>query len=236
MPVREACAKAGSGPERIGNEKRKYYNTINCGNQPYNDAWDETACPGRVDLGKGNTSGCKETGPSLVVQQFSQQAASAQAPEKPKQASPNPPAKSQPEPPTPAPKKPEQSAPMAADQPMPKNPGPSANSRITAIKIVDVYSKAATYLAMDGNSKFSASTYPGGFTVEAVVNGNVEKVVFDDNGVTKTERVAPFVLSGNEGPNYRKWSAKVGETHTVRVTAVMSSGATESKVATVQIV
>lgn len=59
MTVREACKKAGSGPE--GN--RIYYNDVQCGNGPANDAGDEDWCPGRVDLGDGNRSGCMTRGP-----------------------------------------------------------------------------------------------------------------------------------------------------------------------------
>jgi len=36
------------------------YNTIQCGNTPYNDAPDEPGCPGRVDIG---TAGCNTIGP-----------------------------------------------------------------------------------------------------------------------------------------------------------------------------
>lgn len=63
ITVMEACALVGSGPEHIGSERRIYYNSIQCGHGPYNDAGDETACPGRVDLGYGNQSGCMAKGP-----------------------------------------------------------------------------------------------------------------------------------------------------------------------------
>jgi hypothetical protein len=44
-------------------EGRVYYNDIQCGNGPANTSPDETTCPGRVDLGQGNLSGCAEKGP-----------------------------------------------------------------------------------------------------------------------------------------------------------------------------
>ena len=65
MNAREACARAGSGPMTIGSEKRKYFNDIQCGNGPANDAGDEDWCPGRVDLGTNDKSGCNEKGPKF---------------------------------------------------------------------------------------------------------------------------------------------------------------------------
>ena len=65
MNVREACAAAGSGPMTIGSEKRLYYNDIQCGNGPANDAGDEDWCPGRVDLGTDDKSGCNDKGPKF---------------------------------------------------------------------------------------------------------------------------------------------------------------------------
>lgn len=63
ITVLEACALVGTGPETIGTEKRIYYNTVQCGHGPMNNNGDEQACPGRVDLGKGNPSGCSTIGP-----------------------------------------------------------------------------------------------------------------------------------------------------------------------------
>ena len=63
MTVREVCELLGDGPEQVGAEERIYYNDIQCGNGPANDVIDETLCPGRVDLGTGNISGCLEKGP-----------------------------------------------------------------------------------------------------------------------------------------------------------------------------
>ena len=65
MTARQACARAGNGPESIGDEKRLYYNDIQCGNGPANDAGDEDWCPGRVDLGTNNKSGCNDKGPKF---------------------------------------------------------------------------------------------------------------------------------------------------------------------------
>ena len=65
MTVREACAAAGKGPESIGKEKRVYYNDVQCGNGPANDYGDEDWCPGRVDLGDNNKSGCMTKGPKF---------------------------------------------------------------------------------------------------------------------------------------------------------------------------
>jgi hypothetical protein len=59
ITVREACALVGEGPQG----DRKYYNDIQCGNGPANDAGDETWCPGRIDMGTGNQAGCKMIGP-----------------------------------------------------------------------------------------------------------------------------------------------------------------------------
>ena len=59
ITVREACRLAGSGPS--GN--RVYYNDVQCGNGPPNNAGDEdkSRCPGRVDNGK---KGCGVLGPT----------------------------------------------------------------------------------------------------------------------------------------------------------------------------
>ena len=65
MTVREACKAAGSGPKSIGSEKRIYYNDVQCGNGPANDYGDEDWCPGRVDLGTNNKSGCMTKGPKF---------------------------------------------------------------------------------------------------------------------------------------------------------------------------
>lgn len=65
MTVREACAAAGSGPMTIGSEKRLYYNDVQCGNGPANDAGDEDWCPGRVDMGVNNKEGCMMKGPKF---------------------------------------------------------------------------------------------------------------------------------------------------------------------------
>lgn len=70
ITVREACALAGSGPEG----PRIYYNDVQCGNGPANDAPDETDCPGRVDMGDGNREGCMIKGPKWA---FAQAAAAA---------------------------------------------------------------------------------------------------------------------------------------------------------------
>lgn len=61
ITVREACELVGEGPE--GN--RMYYNDIQCGNGPANDAGDEDPgnCPGRVDLGDYVRTGCNDKGP-----------------------------------------------------------------------------------------------------------------------------------------------------------------------------
>lgn len=60
ITVREACELVGDGPEG----DRVYYNDVQCGNGPPNDAGDEDECPGRVDLGDGNKDGCFEIGPT----------------------------------------------------------------------------------------------------------------------------------------------------------------------------
>lgn len=62
LNARVACAKAGQGPNT---GPRAFYNDIQCGNGPPNDAGDEGPCPGRVDLGNGNRSGCNEKGPKF---------------------------------------------------------------------------------------------------------------------------------------------------------------------------
>lgn len=59
ITVREACEKVGSGPQG----DRKYYNDVQCGNGPANNAGDEQSCPGRVDMGNGNSAGCNIKGP-----------------------------------------------------------------------------------------------------------------------------------------------------------------------------
>lgn len=59
--VRQVCEQIrdvfGVGPE----ENRSYYNTVACGNGPFNDAGDEdyNACPGRVEFGR---DGCHMLG------------------------------------------------------------------------------------------------------------------------------------------------------------------------------
>jgi len=59
--VRQICEELKRHPQyrafRAGDIP---YNTIQCGNTPYNDAPDEPGCPGRVDIG---TSGCNIIGP-----------------------------------------------------------------------------------------------------------------------------------------------------------------------------
>jgi len=52
----DIAAALGSGPI----EGRIYYNDIQCGHGPANDAADEAGCPGRVDMGP---SGCHIKGP-----------------------------------------------------------------------------------------------------------------------------------------------------------------------------
>lgn len=59
ITVREACGMVGSGPEG----DRVYYNDVQCGNGPANDAGDEDWCPGRVDMGDNDKSGCMMKGP-----------------------------------------------------------------------------------------------------------------------------------------------------------------------------
>ncbi len=51
--VRKVCAAIGSGP---GPDGYPIYDDVQCGNDPINDYSDETACPGRVDLGKASFS------------------------------------------------------------------------------------------------------------------------------------------------------------------------------------
>lgn len=63
ITVKEACDLVGSGPESNGEERRIYYNTIQCGHGPLGETSDEKVCPGRVDLGIGNLSGCQVKGP-----------------------------------------------------------------------------------------------------------------------------------------------------------------------------
>jgi len=57
LTVREICDLLGPGPGISG---RVVYNDVQCGNGPPNDAGDEHACPGRVDIGD---EGCGHIGP-----------------------------------------------------------------------------------------------------------------------------------------------------------------------------
>ena len=67
--VPEVCAliteKYGVGP--VGN--RTYYNTVQCGHQPYNNVVDETLCPG-IPQNTSNWTGprCQETGSQWPLQ------------------------------------------------------------------------------------------------------------------------------------------------------------------------
>ena len=69
--VPEVCAliteKYGVGP--VGN--RTYYNTVQCGHQPYNNVVDETLCPG-IPQNTSNWTGprCQETGVSVLYRKF----------------------------------------------------------------------------------------------------------------------------------------------------------------------
>jgi len=59
--VREICEELKKHPQyRAFRNGDIPYNTIQCGNPPYNDAPDEPGCPGRVDIG---TAGCNIIGP-----------------------------------------------------------------------------------------------------------------------------------------------------------------------------
>ena len=57
--VKQICEHIGNGPAN----GRVYYNDVQCGNGPANDAGDEDpeACPGRVDMGY---DGCGVIGPT----------------------------------------------------------------------------------------------------------------------------------------------------------------------------
>eukprot|EP00172_Hildenbrandia_rubra_P000999 Plantae.Rhodophyta-Hildenbrandia_rubra.ctg15954.p1 GENE.Plantae.Rhodophyta-Hildenbrandia_rubra.ctg15954~~Plantae.Rhodophyta-Hildenbrandia_rubra.ctg15954.p1 ORF type:complete len:296 (-),score=46.77 Plantae.Rhodophyta-Hildenbrandia_rubra.ctg15954:877-1764(-) len=63
--VLEVCKAIGKGPG--AKEDTPVYNDVQCGNGPANDAGDETACPGRVDLGE---DGCGDIGPRWNLSMF----------------------------------------------------------------------------------------------------------------------------------------------------------------------
>jgi len=60
--VRSICEELKKHPQyRAFRNGDIPYNTIQCGNRPYNDAPDEPGCPGRVDIG---SAGCNQIGPA----------------------------------------------------------------------------------------------------------------------------------------------------------------------------